>query len=639
MEFIDLTIHGFGKFHDLHISFAPGMNVIYGHNEAGKTTLHAFIHSMLFGLEKKPGLANRSSLYRKYEPWEDSGEYGGELRFRYNGQIYRMIRVFEREKQSLTIYSETERKKLDGPEEFLKLVRGGMTETAFSNTVSIGQLKCETSRSMVQELKNYIRSMNTTGDLSLDADSALELLRSQQAAYREKLVPEAAKTYSSLIGEIRNIEREISQPEYENQLLHFEKLRDTAKQSLSEKLSGKEALIQKIAQEEQTLKLSGFSTDTEIREAAEKASAVYADYNEGKKEMSRRGRILFPVIMVLLSFISLAGAAVSAAAGSAEFAAAFHLSGLLNHVPGINALFLQLPMQPSVLVGLGAILFVLFLFFAVLMIIGNLRAKQRFSDAAFTLHDNLSLQLGNGEISDGAMQAYAAHMEELIRVYGDLLKNRSALEQLNGELNQLSDTEKSCDDALTKQHEKQAELEEKLTHLTNVKNRAEQLKRTLSENDQVTQEIDAVSLAIETITDLKKNIRTSFGHYLNKEAGDLISGITGGVYDSMWIDENLGIYMNTPSRLVPIEDVSSGTMDQIYLSLRLAAARLLQKNAEELMPLIFDDSFAMYDEDRLKAALGFISSVYAGQILLFTCHKREARLLEEAGQRFNKIEM
>ena len=44
----------------------------------------------------------------------------------------------------------------------------------------------------------------------------------------------------------------------------------------------------------------------------------------------------------------------------------------------------------------------------------------------------------------------------------------------------------------------------------------------------------------------------------------------------MSIDENLNVFMNTPSRLVPIEQVSSGTMDQIYLAVRLAAAKLVQ---------------------------------------------------------------
>ena len=85
--------------------------------------------------------------------------------------------------------------------------------------------------------------------------------------------------------------------------------------------------------------------------------------------------------------------------------------------------------------------------------------------------------------------------------------------------------------------------------------------------------------------------------------------------------------MNTPSKLVPLEQVSSGTMDQVYLALRLAAAKLIQSEASEQMPLVFDDSFVLYDEDRLRSALKWLSSAYTGQIIIFTCHQREAQML------------
>ena len=94
----------------------------------------------------------------------------------------------------------------------------------------------------------------------------------------------------------------------------------------------------------------------------------------------------------------------------------------------------------------------------------------------------------------------------------------------------------------------------------------------------------------------------------------------------MSIDQNLNVFMNTPTRLVPIEQVSSGTMDQIYLAVRLAAAKLVQ-NGPDTMPLIFDDSFTLYDDERLKTALKWLAGAYRNQIIIFTCHQREAQLL------------
>ena len=128
------------------------------------------------------------------------------------------------------------------------------------------------------------------------------------------------------------------------------------------------------------------------------------------------------------------------------------------------------------------------------------------------------------------------------------------------------------------------------------------------------------------MTTLSSSIRDSFGLYLNKTASDLIAGITGGIYTSLSVDENLNVFLNTKTKLVPLEQVSSGTMDQVYLALRLAAARLIIGDHGE-MPLIFDDSFVLYDDDRLRTALRWLVKACEGQIIIFTCHQREAQML------------
>ena len=66
-----LNIRNFGKIHDRTLEFSPGINVLYGENESGKTTVHTFIKSMLFGLSRMRGKAARNDVYSTYEPWEN----------------------------------------------------------------------------------------------------------------------------------------------------------------------------------------------------------------------------------------------------------------------------------------------------------------------------------------------------------------------------------------------------------------------------------------------------------------------------------------------------------------------------------------------------------------------------------------
>ena len=743
MRLIDLHIEGFGKFHDLNLRFAEGMNILYGHNEAGKSTLHAFLQAMLYGLERRPGIGSAAKLHKKYRPWDAPERFGGTLRLAHEGSIYRIVRDFNADDLSadgaatttaggaeltggagagygaaamagagtagmtgatgtgmtgaatlasvgrasgaaapaagadacpLEIWDETAGVRVPDPRGFLQAMLGGISETAFENTVSIGQLRSATSRSMVHELKSYITNLSTTGDMSLDSAGALKLLRQQRSALEAKRVPEAAKSYAQLIGEIRNIEREIAQPEYENQLRKYQALRSEVRTEQVDRQTRREELLQKTAAQEAVLTQAGFDSGDDILDAKEHADMLYSLYQIGAEPRERVIRIALPLLFGLLTILCGIAAVLITAIESPAFAQRFHLAP--EKVPGLVAAVSGSGLSATILVATSIGLLVLCMLLFVWRLYANAARTGFLRETAAELSAMLTKQIGTADVSDAAMESFRTHMDELLRAEEELETQRTTLAEVSAELQNLSNDERRYDVELQKQNEKQTELEGKLQHLANVKNRAEMLKRTLDENDAISTEIDAINLAAETMTELQSSIQSSFGHYLNKEAGELITGITGGVYDSMWIDQNLDIFMNTPGKIVPIEDVSSGTMDQIYLALRLAAARLIQGDtgaatstggagqagadaeastgaagtqtstadgsdgaAEARLPLIFDDSFAMYDEQRLASALRYITEIHHGQILLFTCHTREQRILENEDVKFNLIEM
>ena len=611
MRLLELHIDGFGKFHDRTISFNDGINIIYGKNEAGKSTLHTFIRGMLFGIERGRGRAAKNDLYTKYEPWENSGTYEGWLRLEKDGTIYRIERRFRKENKSLKIINETKGLEEEATPAFVSSLLDGLTETMYNNTISIGQLKSATEDGMVTELKNYIANMNTTGNISLNITKATAFLRNQKRSLEAGLIPEASREFTSLLAEIRNVEAEIAGPEYENQLAAYQNMRTQVKGLIDNTQTQKKDLDEKLANGKKVLSDNGFTDRASVDAMSSDAERLYSEYNTLNGECNKKSR---KVLSGLTAVLGIAGL------GAAVTLGYFNLTAYLP------------------VCGAAATAAVIFFIISLFILQKDKEYHRLFDNTSSELGALLARHLGDSAVSEDAMNAFRARMGEFSKLCDMVTQSEAEIRKFLEDLSNLQTKQAGCSEMIEKQQRTQWELEKKLEHLSNCKNKAKALKRTLAENDRIHDEIVAIDLAQETMADLSSSIRDSFGLYLNKEASQYITGITGGIYDSMSIDENLNVFLNTKTKLVPLENVSSGTMDQVYLALRLAAAKLLQGSGSGF-PLIFDDSFTQYDDERLKTALEWLASAYGGQIIIFTCHRREAQMLRARQVEFQLIEM
>lgn len=611
MRLLELHIDGFGKFHDRTISFNDGINIIYGKNEAGKSTLHTFIRGMLFGIERGRGRAAKNDLYTKYEPWENSGTYEGWLRLEKDGTIYRIERRFRKENKSLKIINETKGLEEEATPAFVSSLLDGLTETMYNNTISIGQLKSATEDGMVTELKNYIANMNTTGNISLNITKATAFLRNQKRSLEAGLIPEASREFTSLLAEIRNVEAEIAGPEYENQLAAYQNMRTQVKGLIDNTQTQKKDLDEKLANGKKVLSDNGFTDRASVDAMSSDAERLYSEYNTLNGECNKKSR---KVLSGLTAVLGVAGLGAAATLGY------FNLTAYLP------------------VCGAAAAAAVIFFIISLFIRQKDKEYQRLFDNTSSELGALLARHLGDSAVSEDAMNAFRARMGEFSKLCDMVTQSEAEIRKFLEDLSNLQTKQAGCSEMIEKQQRTQWELEKKLEHLSNCKNKAKALKRTLAENDRIHDEIVAIDLAQETMADLSSSIRDSFGLYLNKEASQYITGITGGIYDSMSIDENLNVFLNTKTKLVPLENVSSGTMDQVYLALRLAAAKLLQGSGSGF-PLIFDDSFTQYDDERLKTALEWLASAYGGQIIIFTCHRREAQMLRARQVEFQLIEM
>lgn len=612
MKLLDLHINGFGKFHGKDMDFQNGLNVVYGKNEAGKSTIHTFIRGMLFGIERGRGRASRNDLYTKYEPWEDSANYQGWLRLESGGFTYRIERKFSKNSKEVHVINETLGKEITPDKTFYDQVLCGLTETSYNNTISIGQLKSATDSSMVAELKNYIANLNTSGSMALNITRASAFLKKQRKDLENQIVPEAARNYTTLLGEIRGIEQEISSPEFENQLTSCRSMQKDVNERLAKKREEREELIQKIARGRQILAGNQFDGEASIRAYLQKAEKVYGEYKTARADSEKKSRPVLSILCFLLAAVSLLAST------------------------GLFAGLLPVPFPPLWGGAALAAAAVLLLLAGLLLRMKIKRCQKELELSAGLIREIFARHLGDGSISDEAMNALSQRMEEFVRLNAALEKSEASLREQQAEIETLQQKSESCSAEIETQQRLQWELEKKLERLSFCKDQVAALQHVIDENDRLRDEITAIDLALETMTEVSTSIRASFGLLLNKTASDLISGITGGIYRSMSVDENLNIFMNTRTKLVPIEQVSSGTMDQIYLALRLAVARLMQGKNDPL-PLIFDDSFVQYDDERLRTALRWLAASYDGQCIIFTCHRRELQILEEEKIPFHRI--
>lgn len=167
----------------------------------------------------------------------------------------------------------------------------------------------------------------------------------------------------------------------------------------------------------------------------------------------------------------------------------------------------------------------------------------------------------------------------------------------------------------------------------------EEIDRTENQIKELDRRKEAIEFARETIGDLSKTIHRQFAPSINKNVGKIISRITDSKYERLRIDDRLNISLVNPDngQSIDINSLSGGTIDQLYLALRLG---IIDSIGDDLPPLIFDDCFIQYDDGRLSNMMGYLGEIARDrQIILFTCHKREIEKLEGMNLDFNLLKL
>ena len=178
-------------------------------------------------------------------------------------------------------------------------------------------------------------------------------------------------------------------------------------------------------------------------------------------------------------------------------------------------------------------------------------------------------------------------------------------------------------------------IEKQLEILSDLEEQQEIIEQEI---DNLNKENESIELAKKLLEKayqkMKNDVSPTFSEQLSKN----ISRITDNKYSKILFNDEQGLVVELKNgNYVPAERLSVGTIDQIYLSLRLA---MLDEVSDEKVPIILDEAFAFFDEERLRNILIFLSKEYSErQIIIFTCTNRETKILEKARINFNLIEI
>lgn len=629
----DMQLTNFGKFNHKALPLEPGLNIIYGENEAGKTTLHTFIRGMLFGIEKQRGKASGKDLYSKYEPWDNPSNYQGMMRIENDGVTYRIERNFSRQYKSFKVINEDIGAELSQNE--IDELFMGLDESCYYNTISISQLGSVTGKELEVILKNYAANLGATKSMEIDIKEAFADLDGQ----KKKIIQD------NRIGEEETIEKslknlkeqlEISEREQHSIIVSVEQKKAEATR-LSERKKELSTLDKKRLEElakhnsrKDKLYQDAMNYTAEVEKNTATLDKIKEHEEELEKQLLEKGvdssetmeglydkvinRSNMPITFIILA-LAFIGATAGFAIGNIEFLA-----------------FKEYWIRPVVCFCAAIVCLLL----AVIRYSFNKKRKNKKLETLKELKlvlDKLEAakheELYTKRQLDSKREALNSTQEQIQKEE----EREIDAEDYSEDIKEIEEKERELNDVISKTR---WALEQKKENDIQTEKHLEELQERLENIKKAKVEIEAIEEAKRNIEDIANEIRNSFGKKLNERASYYMAKITNGKYDNLSIDEKLNISINSRKALIAASKLSKGTIEQIYMALRLAAADIIFEKDKK--PILLDDAFVMYDNKRMGNTLKFMAENME-QVILFSCHTREKVMADKLGLPHNFIKL
>ena len=603
MKIDNFKINNYGKIENREVILKNGINLIKGYNEAGKSTILSFLNSMLYGIDKtKKG---NISEYDKYLPWL-STNFSGSMEYSLSdGQKYYVFRdfkkkipvVLDKNRNDITLNFKQSRKGIDFLDEQI-----GVDKKTFENTSISYQKLVVLDDKNKAEMAGRLANLVSTGEENFSYEELIKKLNNKQL---EEIGSSRTKKRP-----INNIEERILKLEKEKMEVLNVKDKKERMNEEREETQKQFATIGYIKQMINEIK------ENFLKKEAEKKiySEIYNRIEKKKEEIEEKKKERIDVITkekvfdrIKWIYLVLTIIAIPAAY--------FYIYSLIVYVLALIVVYIFARNNRDKRME-------------------ELEERNRAVEKELNIlrkdiiQDERVIQKEKKEFEERfenlKNEMYLKYKNYVNRDYLDRILNKD----IEGVFKEASEIEKEYETTMYRLSQINAErnvVESTSGKLTEIVEELEELKQ---EREKLLNYNDTIEIAKEVLKESYDELKNNVGPEFDKKLSYIVGKITNNKYNDVYIDNEHNIKIKTEhGEYVNLERFSTGTIEQVNLALRLAYIDTISK---ERLPIILDEAFAFYDDERLGNIMRFLSEEYIDrQVIIFTCSNREKKIIDE----------
>ena len=651
MKIKNIKINNYGNLENKEINLENKINIIYGKNESGKSTLLNYIKNIFYGISKNKNGKNISD-YDKYKPW-GKVDYSGKLKYELDdGEEFEIFRDFNKKNPKIfnadmeDISKDFNIVKKDGVQFFYD--QTNVDEGMFTSTVVSMQEEVKLDKQEQSILVQKLANLTGTGDDNLSYKKIMDKLskiqieevgtdRSQGRPIN--IVRDRMKNIEFVLKELYQYQNdkssiEASKEEYTGKISKLEEdldiykkvniielCRQTEQNKINIKNNYKNDKNKKIDE----LKLEKNNLTNKINENKIKNNQKNnIQKNKSNKKIKKYILIfIFLFIINILIFI-------------------LNKKIIKNNLINIFNYFL-IP-----------------IYLIIIFILEKINNKNKLENEKNNKENdeiNNEINLINKQIEileeeknkeEKEIEAEQTEIDNKIELQLANLKaeyqgkvninnylEKIEKENINNLINNVQENINKNKLEFQAIKIKEENINSKLEEMVNLKEEYDNLNEQLADLENRN---NVINLTKEIITKAYTNMKNNITPKFTENLSNNIAEISKGKYTKVGInDENGLIVENEYGEYIPADLLSTGTIDQLYLSLRLS---MIDDLSNEKMPIILDEALAYYDDDRLENIIKFLSdNMKDHQVIIFTCTKREQEILKKLNIEYNLVEM